>query len=378
MPLSLRALNRATLARQLLLRREPIRAVEAVRRITAIQAQEPASPYVALWSRIEGFDPSELDWAFAAGSVVKATLMRITLHAVAADDYPILHHAMQRTLRAARLNDRRFTIAGISVEEAERIVELVRGYATEPRSNADVEAWLVERLGAESAHPGIWWAMRQFSSFVHAPTGGPWSFGPRPAYRAAPEPTRTGDPVPALAHLVRRYLEALGPATAQDIAAFGLLYAPAVRSGIEALGDGIVALDGPGRAPLLDVRGGELPDEDVPAPPRLLPMWDSTLLAYKDRSRVVPEPYRRIVIRSNGDVLPTLLVDGFVAGVWRAVPQGIEATALHELTEDVWAGLDEEARSLLGLLADREPLAYSRYGRWWADLPAAEVRILGT
>lgn len=377
MPLTHRQLNRATLARQMLLRREPVGVVDAVRRVAAIQAQEPASPYLALWNRIEGFDPAELDRAFTAGEIVKATLMRITLHAVAADDHPLLHQAMQQTLRAARLNDRRFRVAGISIEEAERIVELVRGYATEPRSNADIEAWLAEQLGEARAHPGIWWAMRQFASFVHAPTGGPWSFGPRPAYSAAPEPTRTGDPAAALAHLVRRYLQAFGPATAQDIAAFGLLYAPTVRAGIEALGDEIVEIDGPGRTPLVDVRGGEVPDGDVPAPPRLLPMWDSTLLAYRDRSRIIPETYRRVVIQSNGDVLSTLLVDGFVAGVWRLGDGGIEATAFHRLDAATWHGLDAEARSLLGLLAGRDRNVYSRYARWWTALPAAEVRIIG-
>lgn len=376
MVFTLRRLNRATLARQMLLHREPVGVVEAVRRVAAIQAQEPASVYLALWNRVAQFHPEELDRAFADRSLVKSTLMRITLHAVAADDHPVFHQAMQQTLRAARLNDRRFTAAGVSVDEAERIVGLVRSYATEPRSNADVVAWLAERSDG-AAHPGIWWAMRQYSSFVHAPTGGPWSFGPRPAYVAAPEPTRTADPAAALAHLVRRYLEAFGPATAQDIAGFGLLNAPTVRAGIDALGDEIVELDGPGRSPLLDIRGASLPDEDHPAPPRLLQMWDSTLLAYRDRRRILPEEFRRIVIRSNGDVLPTLLVDGFVAGVWRPVSGGLEATALRPLDDAAWEGLESEARSLVGFLRDREPLVYSRYGRWFASLPAAEVRILG-
>ncbi len=376
MALTLRQLNRATLARQMLLQRERCGVVEALGRIAAIQAQEPASPYLALWNRITDFNPVDLDRAFADGSIVKSTLMRVTLHAVTAADHPILHQAMQGTLRAARLYDRRFRVAGVSLDEAERIVALIRSYATEPRSNAEVIAWLGEQI-ATDAHPGIWWAMRQYASFIHAPTRGPWAFGPRPSYIAARLPTRTGDPAPALGHLVRRYLEAFGPATTRDIAAFGMLYAPSVRVGIEALGDEILELDGPGRLPFLDIRGMAVPDEDTPAPPRLLPMWDSTLLAYKDRARMIPEPYRRIVIQSNGDVLPTLLVDGFVAGAWRPVPGGIEATALHPLDNASWEALDGEARSLTALLADREPLAYARYARWYASLPSSEVRILG-
>lgn len=106
---------------------------------------------------------------------------------------------------------------------------------------------------------------------------------------------------------------------------------------------------------LYDLPGAWLPDEDTPAPPRLLPMWDSTLLAYQDRGRMIPPDYRRLVIRKNGDVLPTLLVDGYVAGVWRAVDGRIEATAFHPLPEEAWAGLASEAGALVAFLAGRGP-----------------------
>jgi len=103
------------------------------------------------------------------------------------------------------------------------------------------------------------------------------------------------------------------------------------------------------------------------------------LLAYKDRSRIVPPEYRKAVMRTNGDVLPTLLVDGFVAGVWRPVEDGIEATAFHRLSEDDWAGLDAEARSLIAVLADRDPRVYQgRFAHWWNKLPTrSEVRVIG-
>jgi hypothetical protein len=105
-------------------------------------------------------------------------------------------------------------------------------------------------------------------------------------------------------------------------------------------------------------------------------MWDSTLLAYADRSRLVPPEYRPLVLRRNGDVLPTLLVDGYVCGVWRPIDGGIEARAFHALPDDAWEGLATEAKDLLALLADREPAAYGRYGHWWSSLPGAEVRVL--
>jgi hypothetical protein len=105
-------------------------------------------------------------------------------------------------------------------------------------------------------------------------------------------------------------------------------------------------------------------------------MWDSVLLAYADRSRVIPPDYRRLFIHQNGDVLPTLLVDGYVAGVWRPAEGGIEATAFHRLSKEAWRGLEEEASALIAFLADRDPTVYRRYAHWWAKLPSAEVRLL--
>jgi Winged helix DNA-binding domain len=105
-------------------------------------------------------------------------------------------------------------------------------------------------------------------------------------------------------------------------------------------------------------------------------MWDSILLAYVDRSRVIPSGYQQLVTRTNGDVLPTLLVDGHVAGVWRAVGEGIEATAFHPLPASAWDGLAAEAKDLVPLLAARDPEPYRRYHHWWAKLPHAETRLL--
>ena len=373
-----RQLNRTTLSRQLLLRREKLGVVEAVHRIVALQAQEPASPYLALWNRLVAFDPADLDRAFADHAVVKGTLMRITLHAVDAADYPAFHRAMQPTLRASRLNDRRFTRTGLSREESDKLIPEVMRYAAPGRTNAEVEAWLDERLG-ETPKPGVWWALRQSGPFIHAPTGRPWSFGPRPTYAPARTKPHAGPDEVAVRHLARRYLEGFGPATAKDVAQFGTILVPPTRAALELLveaGD-VERLDGPAGAVLYDVAGGHRPSEDVAAPPRLMAMWDSVLLAYADRSRIIPPDYRKLVIRTNGDVLPTLLVDGLVAGVWRPVDGGIEATAFHGLSKQEWAGLAEEAGALLAFLAEREPVVYRRYARWWTSLPGAEIRVLG-
>src|SRR5215217_7627422 len=132
MRLTARRLNRATLDRQLLLRRERLPVVEAVRRVVGLQAQEPASPYLALWNRLDGFDPTELDAAFAAHAVVKATLMRITLHAVVAEDYPAFHNAMRFALRASRLNDDRYRSTGLSTADVDALLPHLLELAARP------------------------------------------------------------------------------------------------------------------------------------------------------------------------------------------------------------------------------------------------------
>ena len=378
MRLTARQLNRATLARQLLVERAALPVVEAVNRVVALQAQEPASPYVALWNRLIDFDPAALDRAYHDHAVVKATLMRVTLHAVTAADYPVFHEAMQPTLRGARLHDRRFGSAGVSIAEADALIPDVLAFTAEPRTNAEVEAWLNARLGEPPSRAFVWWALRQSGPFVHSPTGDqPWSFAARPRYVAARDLARSGDREAALQRLVLRYLEGFGPASVADIAQFGLLSRPAIRSALETLTDRLVTLEGPNGEALVDLPGSPQPDGDVKAPPRLLAMWDSILLAYADRSRIIPPDVRAHVIRRNGDVLPTLLVDGLVAGVWRPVDGGVEATAFQPLPDDTWAVLDREATALLAFLSERDPTTYRRYARWWTALPAAEVRVLG-
>ncbi|MFI7150712.1 winged helix DNA-binding domain-containing protein [Nonomuraea sp. NPDC050022] len=375
MRLTARQLNRATLARQLLLRRESLTVADAVRRLVALQAQEAPSPYVALWNRLTGFEAKELDVAFADREVVKATLLRITLHAVHAEDYGAFHNAMRRSLRAARLGDSRFTSSGLSIADADALLPHLAEFVASPRTSAEIEDFLKGRYGEPKR--GAWWALRTFAPLHHAPTGGPWSFGARSSFLDAGITSGPESEDESVQRLVLRYLQAFGPATVPDMAQFTLLKRSVLRPAVRALAGQVEELEGPDGAALFDVPGAPLPAEDTAAPPRLLPMWDSVLLAYSDRSRVIPPEYRPIVIRRNGDVLPTLLVDGFVAGVWRPVQGGIEATAFHRLDEEVWRGLAAEAEALAAFLADRGTTVYRRYAHWWTkQLPSAEVRLL--
>ncbi|MCB7135831.1 winged helix DNA-binding domain-containing protein [Cellulosimicrobium marinum] len=374
-----RALNRATLARQQLLARADSPVPDVVRRVVALQAQHPASPYVALWNRVAGFDPADLDAAIADRGVVKGSLLRVALHLVHGDDYATVHTAMQPTLRGSRLHDPRFAVSGISIDEAHALVPDLLAFAATPRSAAELEAWVDERV--PDVPRGAWWALRTFAPLHHVPTGGPWGFGTRTTFVAAGTPALPRDttaPDAALADLVLRYLSAFGPATVPDVAQFALVPRARVRAAVATLGDAVDRFPGPDGGELLDVPGAPLPDEDVPAPPRLLGMWDETLLAYADRSRVLPPDLRPLVTRSNGDVLATALVDGYVAGVWRTVDQAVEVTTYRPVPDAAWPALEDEARSLVAFLADRDPHVFSRYGHWWDKLPPGEVRTIGS
>ncbi|MEV6202222.1 winged helix DNA-binding domain-containing protein [Streptomyces sp. NPDC051771] len=375
-------LNRATLARQLLLAREPVAVEEAVRRVVALQAQQPGSPYVALWNRVAGFDPAALDAAVEGFRLVRSTLMRITLHLVHADDYRPFRAAVEPTLRGSRLRDRRFTDTGLTPEAADTLLPELLGYADRSRTGDELRRRAEELWGGGSLTPAAGRMLRQYAPLWHVPSGPPWQYATSPGFVAAtPEPPAPGPEAAAegLRTLARRYLAGFGPASAADLGRFGLVQRGRARAALDALvAEGAAeVLAGPDGAVLYDLPGAARPDGAAPAPPRLMAMWDSTLLAYADRSRIVPAAYRKHVIRINGDVLPTLLVDGYVAGAWRPVGGGIEAAAFHPLTAADWDGLAAEAASLGALLADRDPRVYGRYDHWWTKgLPAVETRLL--
>lgn len=361
------ALTYETMVRQGLSSRRPIGVADAVRSVLALQAQEPAAPYLALWNRIEGFDANDLDRAFADGAVVKASLFRFTLHAVDASDLPWARAAMQSRVRDAGYHDVLDDI-GLTAERVGELLARLSTVMTEPHGNADMERVLSEFVPEAEDTARLWSALRVVGAFRHAPTTDPWSFGRRPAFQ--PCTVGADDEPAASAELVRRYLTAFGPATVADLSQFTILKRSALREVVESMAD-VVAVAGPDGAQLVDVDGGgPRPEAEMASlPPRLLGMWDSVLLAYADRSRVIPDGHRAHVIRRNGDVLPTVLVEGLVRGVWRASTDAIEVRALEPLDDATMDSLDEEARDLRRLLADREPAVFSRVGRWWDRLP---------
>ncbi|WNB84405.1 winged helix DNA-binding domain-containing protein [Cellulomonas sp. ATA003] len=287
MALTPQQLNRATLARQVLLHREPLGVVDGVRRVVALQAQHPASPYLALWNRVRDLEPSAVDAAFTRGSLVKGTLLRVTLHAVAAEDHAVFHSAMRPMLTAA-IAGGRTAAGGLGADEILALLPELLRFADRPRTAAQLQSWVTERLRdrpgtyATADAPGekeveaVWRALRIITPLQHAPTGGPWSFGPRPSYVAASTPAPTEPPGHGPDHpptpdeglrtLVRRYLEGFGPATVADVAQFTRLPRSRVRTALVGLAGDVRTLAAADGSELWDVPDGPLPDADTPAP----------------------------------------------------------------------------------------------------------------
>jgi hypothetical protein len=334
--LTLRELNRTVLLRQLLLRRERLAVTRAVERLAALQAQWPPSPYVALWSRLEGFERRSLEQALRQGTVVKALLMRATMHLVSARDYPRFDAAVREARTVGRVRGRKPPPARV----VERVVALTR---ERPRTRKE----LLNQLGYDSRTTDPE-ELREYSWVValgrleQTPEAAFWSFRGSPLYRPAEHelPPRAE----ATAHLVRRYLAAFGPATRADVSQWSGVPIRDLAAGFDALRlRGF--RDEAGRG-LVDLPRAPLAERDAEAPPRLLPRWEELLLAYKDRRRVISDELRSAVIAKNGDVQQTFLADGFVAGCWRQEGERIVLAPFAPLPRQARRELEDEARRL--------------------------------
>ena len=348
-----------------MLERARLDVVPATEAIGGMQAQEPASPYLALWTRLHDFEPERLTRALHARELVKATLGRSTLHIVSGADYGATVTALLAVTRSRWMQEQR----GRPVERIlPELTEESLAYASEPRTNVQLRDH-AGTLGEPVPADELWRRIRRYGAFVHVPGDEPWAFGRRPVQVAARSwlPHAELDRDTALAHLVRTHMRAFGPSRLADMAQWSGLAIGDLRRGLERNHDVVTHEDERGRE-LFDLPGHPLPDGHTPAPPRLLPMWDETLLAYDERDRILPEPYRKRVIVKAGDVLPTFTVDGFVAGLWwadaddgatpRIVLEPFEPLAPADRT-----ALEAEGRALAALIAHREPEVYRRYRR---------------
>jgi hypothetical protein len=314
--LTLRELNRATLARQLLLRRHPISVTKALERTAGLQAQWPPSPFLGLWSRVEGFDPDDLMRAILRRHVVKATLMRTTLHLVTARDY-LAYGGIYRSSRIRELR-RQLAAAGEDADFEEDGERLARLAAEKPRTRAELLALLGRpKLPIEDRRPWlVWYGLSAHAGLVNGPESAVWrshtaggTFVPARTWLGAD--ADAGDA--AAAHLVRRYLAAFGPASRADVAQWTGMARSVVNQGLNGLRMRRFR-DELGRD-LVDLPRAPLPPADTSAPARLLPRFDNLVLSHDDRRRVLADQHRAAVIQ-GGEVRAIFLVDGFVAGTW--------------------------------------------------------------
>ena len=348
--LTTRALNRALLARQMLLSRQRVDAVTAVERLACLQAQWAPAPYVALWSRLDGFRRDDLFSALESGRVIKATLMRSTLHLVTAAEYGRYSRA---TFQARVSAWKPGTLA--PGEALARITDaIVRFAADVPRTRSEIEELVADDLPS-NPEERQWLVRTAMAWLVWHPSGAHWQHR-REARFVMPPGALTGDVTDDDAYdlLVCRYLAAFGPATLADIASWSGCRTPPLRAALDRIDDLRHHTDDAGRK-LVDLPGAPQPGPDVEAPPRFLAPYDAALLGYvaRERGRILKEDHRAAVIH-RGQVAATFLVDGFVAGTWRVIRRAeaiLELQPFTRLTRRDRDALAGEAEKLLAFEA---------------------------
>jgi hypothetical protein len=362
-----RALNRALLARQHLLERTTRPLLDVVEHLVGLQAQNPTSPYLALWSRCADFDSAALGAALVARQVVRLGCLRSTIHLVTARDAlairPVTQHVMTRNYVGQ--GQLKGALAGIAVQDlaARARALLADGPLTNNAlGNALVDTW----PGREVSFIGN--AARALVPLVQIPPRGVWGASGHATWELADRWLDAAMPAATTAMvdaLVLRYLRAFGPATAADVQTWsGLAGVAEVFSRQKAC---LVTYRNERGQILWDVPDGALPDPKTPAPPRLLPDYDNLTLSHADRTRIVSAPLRARLVKPNAVVPGAVLVDGFVCGVWaferptKKSPGQLVITLMEPIA----------SRSRAPLLAEGK-----RFGTFLGDGRACEASIV--
>lgn len=352
-----RALNRALLERQLLLRRSKMPALKAVEHLVGLQAQAPNAPYFGLWTRLQGFRQEELSALLIDRQVVRLVLMRGTLHLVFGRDArmlrPLVQPMLERTLKTGSAHARKLT--GMDLEA---LVAAGRAHVEEqPLTYTELGALLAERW-PDREPTALAQAIRILAPLVQVPPRGVWGSGGQA--RCTTVESWLGQPLDAAAsadEMVLRYLAAFGPATVMDAQAW---------SGLTRLGEVLERLrpvlrtfrDEQGRE-LFDLPDAPRPDPETPAPVRFIAEFDNLLLSHADRTRVISDEDRKRIITPNGLVPGSLLVDGFFRGTWKLQQGRGTATLLIEpfkrLSARERAEVTEEGERLLTFAAAEAP-----------------------
>ena len=338
--LSERELNRALLARQMLLERAKTPLPRALERMAGLQAQYAPSMYIALWSRLDGFERAQLTRALERRSVIQGSMMRATIHLVSKRDYWPFVVGIRQAQRTWWLRTHGRDLDAKTIAANDRKVR--RAFDGGTLTRAELEAVLGTRLGLAGV----------FLDLVRVPPSGTWERRRADLYALAedwvgPESATEAD---GIGLLVRRYLQGFGPARPAEIADWASLDVKTTRQALERL-ELRRFRDEDGKE-LVDLPRLPLPDADTPAPARFLPVWDATLLVHARRTQILPERERpRIFNVRTPQSANTFLVDGQVAGTWRYEKDRVRIEPFGRLAKGVRAELDEEAERLGGFHA---------------------------
>ncbi|MEU6777092.1 winged helix DNA-binding domain-containing protein [Streptomyces sp. NPDC046759] len=347
--LDVRALNRATLERQLLLRRSGLSARDAVAHLLGLQAQNVTPPYYALAARLDGFAPQRLSMLMADREVARMVTVRSTLHTHTADDCLTLRPLVQPA-RDRELGTFRAGLAGVDLDVlaglARQLVE------TEPRTMAELRQALSARW-PDADPQALAVAARCTLPLVQVTPRGLWGRSGQVALTTAEHWLgRAAGPALEPDSLVLRYLAAFGPASVKDMQAWAGL--TRLRDAFERLRPRLLTFRDPDGTELFDLPDAPRPDPDTPAPPRFLPEFDNLLLSHADRGRVVPPEYRGRHWQGN-QAYRTLLVDGFLAGLWKLDPGALVIEPFAEPTRAQRDEVTAEGERMLAALHPDTP-----------------------
>ncbi len=317
-----RALNRALLARQLLLARSPMPVPDAVGQLVGLQAQAPTPPYVALWSRLADFRPEELGSLLVDRGAARIALMRSTIHLVSAADCGWLRPLVQPVLaRGLQGNFGRYLqdldVDAVAVAGRELVEE-------RPRTFAELGEALTGRWPGRDRQ-ALAMVVRTYVPLVQVPPRGVWGASGSAAHTSAE--SWFGRPMvaePAADDLVLRYLSAFGPASVRDVQAWSGL--TRLRPVVDRLRPALRTFRDERGVELFDLPDAPRPPAGTPAPPRFLPEWDNALLSHADRTRIVTDDHRAALAASSPVPLGAVLVDGFVRAGWRVTREAGAAT----------------------------------------------------
>jgi hypothetical protein len=331
----------------MLLERVELDAVTAIERLAGMQAQYSPSPYIGLWSRVRDFKRDELETALADQLVYKATLMRGTLHLVSARQFDLFRVASRFPRHVWSEGPRQLAERGIDVEALRE--EILVALDAKPLKKPELQRAFRHRIPADLPDWVAFSVIVSVGAAINHHEDARFGHFAGSRYRRAPLPA--ADPEVAMRGVVTSYLGAFGPATRADLAGWLGRSVSTFAGALDSI-DLVTFQDEDGRK-LIDLPDAPRPDAAVAAPVRFLPKWDNLLLAYDRRERVLPEPLRKTVIRKNGDVLSTFLVDGMVAGAWEAALRGRAAMKLQAfaaISAKQRRAVEREAQSLLSWL----------------------------